>query len=270
VSGAREIGRTYDAMHAHRLAVATPGEAERIGRFVRMVPDDTRTVLEVGSGDGRVARRMAALGVRVVGLDVAERTLARAGVPGVLGLASKLPFRDRSFDLVAASEVLEHIPDEDLPRAAAECARVARKYVLASVPYMEDLREARANCRDCGAVFHVWDHRRGFDGESLTRLWPGWRLVREITVGLLARTPGFVPLGPIQSWGYLFRERVEGLVCPRCGSGRLLGRRPGVVDRILRTFVWVAKVCLGRRRPQWIIALFERPTDPDARSEGEA
>jgi SAM-dependent methyltransferase len=258
VSEPADIVRTYNLMDGQRCPVSGPGEAERIARFVGMVPAGTRTVLDVGVGDGRVARRMAALGLRVVGLDVAERAVARAGVPGAVGLASELPFRDGSFDLVTAGEVFEHLPDDDVVRAAAECARVARRHLLVSVPCMENLSEARARCRDCGAEFHVWDHRRRFDGAKLTRLWPGWRVVKEGGAGLVARAPRFVPFELMQSGGYLFRERIEGLACRRCGSPRLLGRRPGPVDSVLRKLVWLVKLCLGRRRPQWIIVLFER------------
>ncbi len=44
----------------------------------------------------------------------------------------QLPYRDNAFDLVIASEVLEHI-DNPLD-AMEECYRVSRKYALFSVP----------------------------------------------------------------------------------------------------------------------------------------
>src|SRR5205807_9803667 len=45
----------------------------------------------------------------------------------------RLPFDEREFDLVAATEVLEHVPD---PQATvAEMARVARAHLLVSVPH---------------------------------------------------------------------------------------------------------------------------------------
>jgi len=47
-------------------------------------------------------------------------------------IEEKLPFYDRSFDLVIMSEVLEHIVDSE--RALAEAARVSKEDILVSVP----------------------------------------------------------------------------------------------------------------------------------------
>jgi SAM-dependent methyltransferase len=46
--------------------------------------------------------------------------------------AEDLPFSESSFELAAAIEVLEHLPDPE--RTLAEMARVADKHLLVSVP----------------------------------------------------------------------------------------------------------------------------------------
>jgi ubiquinone/menaquinone biosynthesis C-methylase UbiE len=106
---------------------------ERLG----LVPGDL--VLDVGCGFGRHAYEAARRGARVVAFDYAEAELkevrntfaamvesgeaGEASMAGtVQGDGTRLPFDDDTFDRVIASEVLEHIPDDQ--RALGELVRV--------------------------------------------------------------------------------------------------------------------------------------------------
>jgi ubiquinone/menaquinone biosynthesis C-methylase UbiE len=67
--------------------------------------------LEVGAGEGRVSRDLAARGYGVTGLEASPTLVeaARAEHPDgdyVLGLAEELPFEDESFELVVAYNAL--------------------------------------------------------------------------------------------------------------------------------------------------------------------
>jgi ubiquinone/menaquinone biosynthesis C-methylase UbiE len=55
--------------------------------------------------------------------------------PEVVGGIKELPFKNNSFDLVAAYQVLEHLPWECLKEVCAELRRVTSNYLLLSVPY---------------------------------------------------------------------------------------------------------------------------------------
>ncbi|HEX6786115.1 MAG TPA: class I SAM-dependent methyltransferase, partial [Acidimicrobiales bacterium] len=98
-------------------------------------------LLDLGCGFGRHAYEAAKRGARVVAFDYAEAELkevrntfgamAEAGEVGpdsltgaVQGDGTRLPFEDGAFDRVIASEVLEHIPDDQA--ALDELARVLR------------------------------------------------------------------------------------------------------------------------------------------------
>ena len=88
----------------------------------------TARVLDVGTGEGQVARLARAQGAaQVVGVDPtrAQLDLARrrgGGPRYARAAAAGLPFRDDAFDAVVACLVFEHIAEVD--QALAEVARV--------------------------------------------------------------------------------------------------------------------------------------------------
>lgn len=91
---------------------------------------DSPTILDVGSADGPSVGWLRGRGHHVA-LDIDPRGLE----PGdVCGSATELPFRDASFDVVAAFDVLEHCEPESA--AVSEMARVLRPggRLLLSVP----------------------------------------------------------------------------------------------------------------------------------------
>ena len=95
--------------------------------FFPLVPPPGRRTLEVGCGEGRVVRDLAARGHRVVGVDYSPTLLrhaaaAHAGGRYVRADASALPFRDAEFDLVVAYNSLGDV--EDLPGSMQETGRV--------------------------------------------------------------------------------------------------------------------------------------------------
>ena len=55
-------------------------------------------------------------------------------IRGVFGDARKLPFQSNTFDIVLLPEVLEHLEYYDAIRALKEALRVARGYVILTLP----------------------------------------------------------------------------------------------------------------------------------------
>jgi SAM-dependent methyltransferase len=95
--------------------------------FRNLLPAPGRATLDLGCGEGRFARALAADGHHVTGVDVSPELveLARGADPdGTYHVADaeELPFADGSFDLVVAFNVLSCVGD--LGRAADEAARV--------------------------------------------------------------------------------------------------------------------------------------------------
>lgn len=89
------------------------------------------SLLEIGVGDGVVRQYLKAhTPIAYTSLDIADDLGA-----DVSGDVRALPFADASFDAVCAFEVLEHLPFEDFEKALDELARVARRYVIVSLPH---------------------------------------------------------------------------------------------------------------------------------------
>ena len=134
-------GNTFDKYGStnpvvRRLMAAFEGTLQRL--FTQAAPE---SVLDVGCGEGVLTFQWAEqLGDRpVLGIDLADpklqaewETRRRRNLEFRELPAESLPFPDRSFDLAAAIEVLEHVPDPEA--TMSEMARVAARNLLVSVP----------------------------------------------------------------------------------------------------------------------------------------
>jgi ubiquinone/menaquinone biosynthesis C-methylase UbiE len=117
----RSVNEAYDAWETGLLLRAVEGRVFRRG-------------LDLGTGVGRVALRLAGRVTRLVAADLAPGMLERArwnarsasirNLDMVRLRSDGLPFPDASFDLVACLGLLEHLPPSSRGATLRECARV--------------------------------------------------------------------------------------------------------------------------------------------------
>jgi SAM-dependent methyltransferase len=135
-------GNTYDKYGStnpvvRRLMAGFEGTLDELFALA-----DPQSLLDVGCGEGVLTHQWAQrLGDerRVVGIDLDDPALhaewAKRTAPNLeyrVMKAENLPFADREFDAATAIEVLEHVPDAE--HTVAEMARVAKRWLLVSVP----------------------------------------------------------------------------------------------------------------------------------------
>ena len=134
-----------------------------------VIPPSCDSVLDVGCGDGYITNALPAA-MRVVGLDVGDVSLRHVMRETRVGEVTALPFADAEFDLVMANDMLEHVPEPEFPRALAEIRRVARRWIVVTVPLLERMEAGMTACPACGTVYHVHHHQRRFDTHAVISL----------------------------------------------------------------------------------------------------
>lgn len=108
----------YDPAHWRaEWEVPAWGNQESNLRFLELaeVLPPSAGILEIGCGRGPMIQALRARGLEVIGVDNDEALLRTWDHRGrvCVALGDRLPFPDRSFDVVMSFDVFEHIPDSD-------------------------------------------------------------------------------------------------------------------------------------------------------------
>lgn len=134
-----EIAKYYKQSYSEQQLAADQKRIDRLRFLFDTVPQKLR-VLDIGCGPGVDVDFLVKGGNEVHGIDISDEVLSHARGVGIiphkmdLSQNSKLPFPDAAFDLIIATDILEHLffPLQLLE----ECARLLRQSgtIIASVP----------------------------------------------------------------------------------------------------------------------------------------
>ncbi|MEL6814077.1 MAG: class I SAM-dependent methyltransferase, partial [Cyanobacteria bacterium J06598_3] len=195
-----------------------PYQQQVLNDIVAIMPADVSTVLDVGCGNGLLTNALPEH-LQVTGFDRSYEALSQVKTTTVQGDITQLPFADEAFDLVMNNDVLEHLSPNIRQQALSEMARVAKKAVILTVPFLEDLNQNSTRCGACDRFYHVNHHQAVFDLDDTRQLLEpfGWTCIRQVLSGAQweQEQPGHVAYKRLHGleWAH-----ADAPMCPHCGS----------------------------------------------------
>jgi SAM-dependent methyltransferase len=154
------LPRDYDSDPERFLSDSRQGHDD-VHPYVaaRLAAAGARRVLDVGGGDGRLARLLPGLSVRCAVVDLSPTMLALAPRPAVRADGGRLPVADASVDAVAALYTLYHYDDPRQP--VGEARRVLRPGGLFAA-----CAPARGSAPELAPALPSWGASSTFDAED--------------------------------------------------------------------------------------------------------
>jgi hypothetical protein len=214
-----------------------------------------RSLVEIGSGPGFLTQA-AHEKLRIPGFAT---DVAAAFDPALRGRCVRasggaLPFRTDSFDVVLASEVLEHLDLATLSSTAEEMLRVSSRFVVVTVPHREPLELVR--CRHCRSHFNSSGHLSSLAEKDVCGIFRRPAL-GNAPIGVDRHPPRpLVPLLLALRAGLSPSWEPGVFSCPLCGSRTELD----TPDRSVRAYLRAKGLLrrLGSPRPGKMLYVFQK------------
>ncbi|MCL4475178.1 MAG: class I SAM-dependent methyltransferase [Nitrospirae bacterium] len=137
-------------------------------------------VLDIGIGDGYLLEALSKR-YNVYGLDISSVNIEKTqedfearkiNAHLTAGSIQNAPYADNTFDIVVASEVLEHLERKDAENAIKEVGRILKKggFFVGTVPADENLKDNTCFCPNCGLSYHRWGHKQSLNKDAITTM----------------------------------------------------------------------------------------------------
>jgi SAM-dependent methyltransferase len=181
---------------------------------------DARTVLDFGCGNGYAVRKMRQSGGDWIGIEYSQAAYDKYLKESYFCTGTTKQFADRQFDMVYSTEVLEHVPEMDVPDVTRELCRLADKYLFLTISLRPSSDDNRYHCtlkprewwegKFTGHGFEIdRDVIKCFQRRTLKstrRIFMKWAHFGPAAVSF-ARNPPFQLRGESQFWFFCFRRR---------------------------------------------------------------
>lgn len=236
-----------------------PIQYQRKDETIKVIPADIETILDVGCGDGFITNQLNEK-YKVVGMDMNFNDLKYVDKIKVNASSHLIPFKEKTFDLVLGSEIVEHLREPTYIRTLQEFERVSKKYILITVPYCEYLPLDFAKCPKCGCIFHGAGHIRSFPPQGIDNLFSDFSLV-------LKKGICFIPRKELGTKFEIFiRQNLGGdyfhwsdkCFCPICGTKINKRAKRGFFSYLAAVIRRVQDIFLYGKTPKWLGLLYKK------------
>ena len=150
------------------------GRQEFLARQISRKISAGGTLLEIGFGDAYLLRKLApSYGCHAADISPSNIAQMQERHPQVrfslVEPDGRLPYSDETFDGFIATEVLEHMDNEELATVIPEIWRVLKPggRAFLTFPARENLQESECFCPSCGTKFHKWGHKQVWDEDKI-------------------------------------------------------------------------------------------------------
>jgi ubiquinone/menaquinone biosynthesis C-methylase UbiE len=234
-------------------------QESRANETLKLLPTNAKSVLDLGCGGGIITEKLKQKSNFVVGLDIARlplESLREKDIAVTQADSLNLPFSDGSFDLIVATELIEHLTNSGRKKVLREIVRVTKKYILISVPYRQVLAEHQVKCNECGCIFQQFGHTYSFNKKTMKSLFsfnPNIKHKEFKTMG-----------GPIKRKPYLLVKLAQifggydkphrNVICPQCGNTENFVSEHNLATFLFYKLPW--RLFPGRAR--WIASLYKK------------
>jgi SAM-dependent methyltransferase len=246
----------------------------RIKFTADLIPANVKTLIDVGCGNGVFVNYLQTSrpNLDIIGMDRSATALKYVRTKKEQGDISNIQFPDKTFDCVTCLEVIEHLPVNIYEKSLEQLARIAKDYLIISVPYNERLEESYNQCPSCKTIFNYQLHLRSYSDEYFKHLFDkfGFECVSTDKLGLSKQFKGH----------YMFRKlfykeqflKWQSPICPICGyqhqassptpvlpQAEKASGGPSASRKLISYITWFPKLIWPKEeRYYWIIGLFKR------------
>lgn len=168
------------------LICAYPRQNMLFNKIKKLIPSG-KFILENGFGDGYLLNKLSKSWYKVVGQDISQENINitkkqwnNINIDFLLGDVSwTILANNESLDWYIASEVLEHMTDEELPIHVKEMHRTLKSgwYGFLTFPAKENLKINECMCPECGKVFHKRWHKQYRDEKKIRHVFKDFKIL---------------------------------------------------------------------------------------------